>query len=613
MKLVGSSVYCLLLIAVLGACARPGTINLEQQGTAGPLRSESYDPFNIEYQFETSEEGQFVNLGTQQIPESAYVSDPSFLDKASEIPPVPESPVERFSPLLKEQLAKLPEGALDRQRISISFEDNIELPYFAETVGNEPADSSANLQVIARNNELIRQIEATRKPTDDKRRAQLERAGVTVIETSWLSGAITAEAPLQIIPSLLAIEDLLYITSLDETSPPPITVAQGRATINSDSFYNMGTPINNGGMIALIDTGVRESHTLISQGSYSRVRDQFNCYSSTTCTSQASTFKDPCNHGTSSAAIMSGNTTNNNLRGVTGIGIDAYIMYPPTTNCGGAEDDARRAIRAAINRGHKLIVAEMQTQVGPQSALTLEAKGAFQTGAVVIAANGNTGQVSNVGAPANGDRVIGVGINGGGHKVGPVEGRNKPDILAPSYAVTADSASDTATNAFGGTSGATPFAAGAAAMVRLFYQDNYGLNDPGQTYAYLIASGNDPYPFTASSGAGLLRIGENSQFSTGKINLYSGQTVLRTINITSPANHDYLKVGIWWPDNATHSNINLALVNPNGTVVATSNGTTGVFEMVKANTPMLGKWTVRIIGQYVSGTQNVYYTIKAKR
>ena len=611
--------FVVVIVSVaLGACASPDFVDPRGLARTGHLPGEEVDPFNVEYSFEITGQGAFVGLGSTEIPASDYSYDPAFLDDPGATTDLPAEPVEKLSPVLKDRLGKLPAGALEAQRVTISFANDVEIPHFAQTVGNEPADSPANLAVIARNDELIRQIEVARQPDYDRLTPQLERAGAKVVETDWLTGGITVELPLQAVPNLLTLKDLLYVTSSDETSPPPLTVAQNRATINSDSFYNLGSPTQDGGMIALLDTGVQESHVFISQGSYSRVRDQFICYGTNPCAAQqSSAFRDPCNHGTASAAILSGNTTDNAYRGVTGIGIDSYIIYP-TSGCGGDINGALEAFRQAVNRGHKLIVAEMQFQTAPNSALTLAAANAFNSGAVVIAANGNVQSgITAVGAPANGNRVIGVGLSNysGQHQVGPVQGRNKPDILAPSFADTAASSqtSNSATRAYTGTSGATPFAAGAAALLRNYFEHELGIREPGHVYAYLINSGNDPYPFSDASGAGLIRLG-NSRSTIGKVSLSDGQTLNRTFTLTAPSDYDYMKAAIWWPDNATHSNVNLALVDPGGTVRATSNGANGgVFEMVRVNNPVAGNWTVRITGQDVSGSQTVYYVSGAQR
>lgn len=200
-----------LLILALGACANPDLADVAQQNASNPglLPGEEIDPFNVEYSFEITDQGEFINLGSENIPESDYSYDPAFLDDPGEIVDVPVEPVEKLSPILEERLAKLPDGALDVQRVSISFANDIEIPHFAQTVGNEPADSPANLRVIARNDELIRQIEAARQPDYDRLIPQLERAGAKVVKTDWLTGGIAVELPLQAVPNLLAVNDLL--------------------------------------------------------------------------------------------------------------------------------------------------------------------------------------------------------------------------------------------------------------------------------------------------------------------------------------------------------------------------------------------------------------------
>lgn len=417
-----------------------------QQSTYGLLPGEEADPVNVQQTFEITEDGEFINLGISEIPASASSYDPKYLDYPTDVEVAQSVPVERVSPILKDRLARLPEGGSDIQRVAISFEDDLKLPRFAETVAGEPTDSPANQQVIARNNELIRQIEAARKPEYDRLMGKLEPLGIRIVELSWLTSSLTVELPLKFIPQVLTIPQVLYITSTEETSPLPDQVDDGRRLINSDSFFNQGAPINDGGMIALIDTEVRESHTHISQGSYSRVRNQFNCYSSTSCTIKNSGLDDPCNHGTSSAAILSANTPNP-YRGVTGIGIDVYDIYPTGgPPCKGPYEAAVRAFDAAINHGHKVIVAEMQFDAGDGNDLALRADRAFDTGAVVIAANGNYGwdrdrsspipYSVSVRSPANAHKAIGVGAfyaDTGGQYVeqsrGPTDdGRIKPDI-----------------------------------------------------------------------------------------------------------------------------------------------------------------------------------------
>lgn len=78
----------------------------------------------------------------------------------------------------------------------------------------------------------------------------------------------------------------------------------------------------------------------------------------------------------------------------------------------------------------------------------------------------------------------------GSQSRGPTsDNRIKPDIQALTNTRTASSASDTATKAFGGTSGATPYAADVAALLRNWLRGNTGSVDPGQVYARVILPG----------------------------------------------------------------------------------------------------------------------------
>src|SRR6185312_14049355 len=160
--------------------------------------------------------------------------------------------------------------------------------------------------------------------------------------------------------------------------------------------------------------------------------------------------QDDCwNHGTSTGAIISGNS---NLgfafRGVTGITLDSFKVYP--TGCFGLDStSAVRGFQRALAVLDRVVVAEMQGSGGATSAISAAADAAFDAGAVVIGANGNASQVTEVGSPGVAHKAIGVGavdvqtlatvsqINGPA-----ADGRTKPDIQAPTNTETASNASD---------------------------------------------------------------------------------------------------------------------------------------------------------------------------
>jgi len=273
-----------------------------------------------------------------------------------------------------------------------------------------------------------------------------------------------------------------------------------------------------------------------------------------------------------------------------------------------------------------VIVAEMQGGGDDLSAISAAADAAFDAGAVTIAANGNNGpNASTVNTPANAHRVIGVGNfdvqtqnQVASQSRGPApDGRFKPDIQAPTNTETASSASDTAFQSFGGTSGATPYAAGAAALLRNWLRGTAGTIDPGQVYAQLILSGQQPYPFNNTSGAGPLRLPTNGWAWWGKVSVADGQTIDIPLPI-SGGNANTLDGALWWPEYAfrlpfigrfeIHNDVDLHLVDPGGVVRASSVSIPSVFERARVGGAVAnGTWKLRIRGYRVSGTQTVYW------
>ncbi|MCM3904335.1 MAG: S8 family serine peptidase [Pyrinomonadaceae bacterium] len=212
----------------------------------------------------------------------------------------------------------------------------------------------------------------------------------------------------------------------------------------------------------------------------------------------------------------------------------------------------------------------MQGGGGATSAISAAADAAFDAGAVVIAANGNASQVTQVGSPAVAHKAIGVGavdvqtlatvsqINGPA-----ADGRTKPDIQAPTNTETASSASNTALQVFTGTSGATPYACGATALLRNWMRGSNFDIDPGQVYAQMILSGQTPF-FNNTNGAGLLNLPTNGVAFFGKTSVGNGGTI--NIPLTIGAGNNRFDGAIWWPETAaqSHNDVDLSLIDPNG-------------------------------------------------
>lgn len=502
------------------------------------------------------------------------------------------------------------------ETIVINFRDNVTIPRFPLP----PGDGKNRDEQLKQAEKLVASIKRQRAQSYDKLAEQLNgRYGIETVDTFWLINAVVAKAPLGSIKELVSRDDVLYVELENDGSKPPAdSVAEARSQLHTDPYFNLG---QTGGYIGLLDTGMRFTHTLFN--SPSNIDFRFDCTDGT-CNNTPDPTDDCWNHGTSTAAIVTGNNNlGNDYRGVTGITLDSFKVYP--ASCGGLNSTASvKAFEKAVAVLDRVIVAEMQGGGNATSSISTAADAAFDAGAVIIAANGNNGpNASTVNAPANAHKVLGIG----GYMVdtlaqynnqsrGPAgDGRVKPDVQAPTWSRTAGNASDTATRVFTGTSGATPYGAGAAALTRNWMRGiNFSI-DPGHVYSRMILAGQDPYPFNNTAGAGKIVLGTGGHAWWGKVTVGNHVTVEIPINVSSGKGK--IEGALWWPEKASdsHSDIDLKLVDPNGTVRDSSISVNSVFERARFTASNLqpGTWKVRIYGWSVPrGNQSVYWSARTR-
>lgn len=540
---------------------------------------------------------------------------------------------EKLHPALKAEVQKLSSGAApDRtERVVVNFKEYMKIPRFPRPDVSQPRDSAFNQSAMARAAQMVEEIRQSRAPRYDSLAQELGHLyGARVTETFWLINGVEVELPLSAVSRLASRADVLYVEPSESGEAPPQNgngsddIDDGRFRIASDPYFNLG---QTGGWIGLLDTGVRFSHTLFNNPSHIDFRR--DCVvGGSDCNTMNAGFNpsDDCwNHGTSTADIITGNENMGfPFRGVSAITLDSFKVYP--SGCGGLSTTAAvRGFQTAVAVLDRVIVAEMQGTGNDVSSISAAADNAFDGGAVVIAANGNNGPTaSTVNTPANAHKVIGVGdldvqtlaqINSQSRGPAP-DGRIKPDIQAPTNTEAASNASDTALQIFTGTSGATPYAGGAAALLRNWLRGSNFDIDPGQVYAQMILSGQQSF-FDNTTGAGLIQLPTDGTAWWGKISVGPGQSFTVPLNIGLSLNgYESLSGALWWPETAAqqHNDIDLYLIDPSGNTVASSISGVSVFERARFTGPLMaGTWTLRVYGYSVpTGAQTVYFAAHAR-
>ncbi|MFG3689621.1 S8 family serine peptidase [Micromonospora sp. NPDC047740] len=583
------------------------TANPYPIGSAVLATTATSDPFDVVYSVEY-EDGKIYKAGQERLGDDAYgkvIPEQKELSEAE-----PKDP-EKIQPALEELLAS---GDLTKHaEVVVTYREWLDIPAFPMPEFSEGRASERNKELLDEAQRLIEELRSQRAARYLKQTAVLEQFGGKTLDTYWLIQGVRAVLPLGAVRELVVSDDVQYIELADGVAEPPADAnpdndtIDARAQIASDPYFNLG---QTAGWIGLLDTGVRESHTVFNGPDHLAIVDDI---------SGDGDPSDQCNHGTASAALITGNgNLGANWRGVSAISLDSWDVYGNDCLVGGAAtvDGFEEAVRWL----DKVIVAEIQLNASETSASSTAADNAYASGSVVVAANGNFGSgAGTVRSPGNAHKALGIGaadlvsdaLMGYSGRGPTADGRYKPDLVFPTNVETARSGSDTAMGSFGGTSCATPIAGGAVGLLRNWMRGGVGSIDAGHVYSHAILGGQTTWPFDNNTGAGPFRLGTGGHAWWGKVNIAQGTQV--DIPITVAAGKTLLEGALWWPESVSrHNDVDLRLVAPDGTVRDLSISGVSVFERAGVSDVRAGGWKLRITGFSVTGTQTVYWSARTR-
>lgn len=560
--------------------------------------------------------GRVVSSSVSSAPAPIFATGAAFEPKAA--PAIAAAAVApKIDEFLEAELGSA--GAANAARlveVIVTYKESLKLPRFPGLRGNEPRGSVGNQLILQRADQIVGQIEQARAPEHAAHAAALAaRYGARVTETFWLINALVVELPLDQVRSLAAEPDVQFVEQARKPIPPPANNSVDvRALLNTEPYFALN---QTSGFIGILDTGIRLTHTLLSHVDFRR-----DCVNGTSANCTVGVGLDPSdnfwNHGTSTASELTANANlGNNNRGVTAITVDSWKVY---SNAGLVIAAAVRGFQAAVASGDRVIVAEIQDTGGPTGATSTAADAAFDAGAVVVAAAGNfgcgagsVGIPGSVRSPGDAHKALAIGAVDVTTRVlqcysgrGPTaDGRVKPDLLGPTNVNAASNASDTALQLFTGTSAATPNAAGATALEWEFFNQAA----PGFINSVMILTGqNFSFPaFDNNNGAGLISLPVNGSIFSSSVVITPGATIDVPINVAGTIS--FIDAAIWWPETPSlHNDVDVQLVNPSGTVVASSSSVGSIFEKVRGTTGLItGTWTIRIHAFNVTGSQLVFW------
>jgi hypothetical protein len=624
-------VACALLL--LASCAKKHAVSVPGPGE---------DAFDLIHRAQV-EAGAVTARDSTAHPLSAY-------EWWTQAPPPADTPRRPRNKIHRGLVAQLAVPGTDSVTVLVAYRDTVRVPRLpvGTSVLQSPADSLKSVS----NRVLADSLLLARAADYGADSVVVSALGGRILERYWLTHSLRIRLPAPGVAALAARPEVLFIRGERAGETPPtgpcldamsITPCAGRSQIHSDPYRAAGFGL---GRLALLDTGVRTDHDLLGLNP-PRVT-LFDCVDGDAAGLGGSPGDAyPGGHGTSSAALLTGgpgapepSAAQQNLprppadeyRGITEAQVESYRVYAPCATCeGGAELDApaaKDAFGLAVIRGAPVVVAEIAGSDPDDMTLIAEAENAYAAGRVVVAANGNKGAMVAM-VPAVSPRVLGIGAydirTPGPGAIPNLSGGitsdsiMKPDFVAPTGTETAGSEHRAHFTTFPGTSGATPYAAGAALMLWNLMRGGQPAIDPGKVYAAMVLATKGTQPFADKAGAGALRLPTNCWMLWGKVELAHGEQT--TVSLQIPAAYAFapksVRGAIWWPrpSDGPKRNVDLFILDPAGQVPASSSASSvskyTVFERVETAVPSgtTGVWKLRVKATEVAGggKQVVYW------
>ncbi len=441
----------------------------------------------------------------------------------------------------------------------------------------EGLESADTLVRLAARNVVQAVVDSIRTLRDSAYAPEVSRLGhahgATAIHTHLVTQCVTANLRLDALPALAARWEVTSIELVQSGVPPPddcpdpATVTstdafpcEGRRLIGSDPYRDAGLATR---AMTMLDTGVNTGHealsplTTVPWAPGAQGLRSYDCLLSPDCNSTSAADLDlhGYGHGSKSASILVGlDGGDARYGGITRGWLTAYRVYHSMAEePDKAELDPDAYQNATTGFIVKLapppvLLAETQGGGGVFGPTATAADQLFGMGSVVVAPVGNVGEVpgGGAGSPGVSARVLAVGARPA-HLYASTSSsqvsatapllRHKPDLQAPNYVLGARSDDKSDYDAFLKTSGAGPFAAGAARIVRNLLAFGDGSQpvkvvDPGQVYAALLACGRNDRPYPPEQGVGALKLPTGGRLFAGRTSVATAHTATVLVPLT---------------------------------------------------------------------------------
>ncbi len=267
----------------------------------------------------------------------------------------------------------------------------------------------------------------------------------------------------------------VHATLNTATSSFGVTQAKSDFNVNGDGDNAPTTYSTSDVVVAVIDTGIDASHVDLDGGKVIAWKDWVN---------NRTTPYDDNGHGSHVSGIIAGTGEGNSSYKGVAPGASLIGLKVLDSAGSGTMSNVTAAIDWAVTNKAKYNIRIISLSLGTDASsdgtdsTSVAINNAFNAGIVPVVAAGNAGPgKATIGSPGAATKALTVGAFGDVGEKGffladfssrglTADGRVKPDIAAPGYQITAVQANSTNKYiAYSGTSMATPFTSGTAALI----------------------------------------------------------------------------------------------------------------------------------------------------